>query len=358
MHTAMLSLFCLMLISTSVLGGMVMHPGYDYAAIKEKFQGPVLPVLTNYHYSNLSVNVEAIESNLETVISRGLVTGDATILTGAAGGDFPRLSMAQRKQVIDATIKAVKGRAPVICCIQHSNVDDIMELARYSEETGCDAVQVSAPYYYPSSLEDFNRTIAFIHEVTKNIPILVYNTPWEYNPPTNSAMDLSLEDIEYLANTWPRFLLLKWATNGDVHKYQKVISSLKSRLAIIDNTDIFPTTYMLGGTGFISHFANIWPEWNVKVHRMLKASQYKEAEAEIERAYWPWVEFFSKICTTTSGEGGPGKGALDLLEGRFGGPVAKPSRVLNNEESAELLAILQKIGVPGLKKQAKSTMMI
>ena len=31
--------------------------------------------------------------------------------------------------------------------------------------------------------------------------------------------------------------------------------------------------YMLGGTGFITHFANVWPEWNVKVHRMLKAGQ-------------------------------------------------------------------------------------
>ena len=31
------------------------------------------------------------------------------------------------------------------------------------------------------------------------------------------------------------------------------------RLSIVDNADLMVLNYMLGGTSFVSHFANIWP---------------------------------------------------------------------------------------------------
>merc|ERR1711907_65957 len=101
-------------------------------------------------------------------------------------------------------------------------------------------------------------------------------------------MDLNLENLQKLGEQWPRLVALKWATDMGSSNYQHVVHGMSDRLAIIDNAGEWVMNYMLGGTGFISHFANVWPEWNVKVHRMLKAGQYKEAQEEIATVYWPW----------------------------------------------------------------------
>lgn len=336
-----------LLLSFSAKAEIVLHPGYNYTAIKEKYQGPVLPALTNY-LANLSLDLHGIHTNIDTVVSRGLTSGNAVILAAAAGGDFPRLTTAQRKMVIDTQIKAVNGRAPVIVSVQNSDVAEMVELARYAEEAGADAVQVSPPFYYPCTLEDFNRTLTRVMAATKKCDILIYNTPWEYNPSQGTAMDLQYEDIVMLANAWPRFVLLKWASTSN-RNFQKVVTKFRDRLAIIDNYGMWPTTYMQGGTGMISHFANVWPEWNVMIHKMLKAGKYEEAHGLISTIYWPWYEFRAKMGGRTAVESVPVKGALDLLEGRIGGPAAEPSRKLNQEEIAELKALLKKIGVPGVK---------
>jgi len=230
----------------------------------------------------------------------------------------------------------------------HSDVDEIVDLARFAEEAGVDGIQLSPPYYYPCTLEDFNRTLTELFTATHRVPVQVYNTPWEYNPPTG-AMDLNTDTLRGLVETWPRLLLLKWATNAGPLAYQQMVNDFSDRLAIIDNSDQWVTNYLLGGTGFITHFANVWPEWNVKVHRLLKAQEYRQAQTEISRVYWPWISFRGKIFQRTALESPVVKAALDLLEGRTGGPVAKPNRRLNDEEMEELRTMLQKIGVPNVK---------
>lgn len=323
-------------------------PQYDVKAIKEKFQGPVIPVLTNYLEDGITIDTDAITANVKEVISRGIVAGDGVLLAVASGGDFPRLNVTQRKLGIETIVKAAAGKVPVIASIQHSDVTDIIALAKFAESVGADAVQVSPPYYYPCSLEDFNTTLRLIFEATKSIPLMVYNTPWEYNPPSGSSMDLNLEALQTLAKQWPRLVALKWATNGDSNNYQHVVHGMSDRLAIIDNADLQVMNYILGGTGFITHFANVWPEWNIKVHRMMKSGQFKEAQEEIATVYWPWSTFRGKIFGRTALESPVVKAALDLL-GRPGGAVARPNRKLTEAELDELYAILKTAGVPGLK---------
>lgn len=163
-------------------------------------------------------------------------------------------------------------------------------------------------------------------------------------------MDLNLDALQILADQWTRVVALKWATT-DSSNYQHVVHGMSDRLAIIDNAGLQTMNYILGGTGFITHFANVWPEWNVKVHRMLKAGQYKEAQEEISTVYWPWSSFRGKIFGRTALESPVVKAALDLL-GRPGGAVARPNRKLTESELDELYGILKKAGVPGLKPRA------
>ena len=71
--------------------------------------------------------------------------------------------------------------------------------------------------------------------------------------------------------------------------------------------------HMLGGTGFITHLATIWPEHDIAVWKLLEAEKYKEAQEKIMKVNWPWQAFRGKMAGRTSGESPPVKAALELV---------------------------------------------
>ena len=106
--------------------------------------------------------------------------------------------------------------------------------------------------------------------------------------------------------------------------------------------------HMLGGTGFITHLATIWPECDLGIWRQLEAGDYRGAQDQIAATVWPWHDFRGKMARRTSGEAPPVRAALELV-GRPGGPSRLPSRALNEEERNELKLLLQTIGVPNVQ---------
>ena len=101
---------------------------------------------------------------------------------------------------------------------------------------------------------------------------------------------------------------------------------------------------MLGGTGFITHLATIWPEHDIAVWKLLETGDYVAAQQKIMAVNWLWGEFRAKMARRTSGESPPVKAALDLV-GRYGGPSRLPSRSLTQAEREELRQLLLQMGV-------------
>jgi dihydrodipicolinate synthase/N-acetylneuraminate lyase len=102
---------------------------------------------------------------------------------------------------------------------------------------------------------------------------------------------------------------------------------------------------MLGGTGYITHLATIWPEHDLNVWRLLEAEAYAEAQALISDVNWRWSDFRSRMWKRTGAESPVVKAALEIC-GRPGGPSRLPNRSLNTDERDELRQLLHVIGVP------------
>jgi dihydrodipicolinate synthase/N-acetylneuraminate lyase len=141
-------------------------------------------------------------------------------------------------------------------------------------------------------------------------------------------------------------LALKWACN-DPHKYLRAIERFAGRLAIVDNMSLPVMAHMLGASGFITHLANIWPQHEIALWEQLDGGDYAGAQAEHQRANWPWLDFRGRMARLTGGEANVVKAAYELI-GRRGGPVRPPTRDMPAEHRAELKALLQEIGVPGV----------
>jgi 4-hydroxy-tetrahydrodipicolinate synthase len=307
----------------------------DSAEVKQKLRGPMIPVVTNFN-DDLSIDHAAIRENVRYVVDRGVVTGQGVLLAVGAGGDFPMLSVEERKQVAQTIVEAAQGQTPVLVGAQDTNAANTIEMARWAEEIGAYGIQFSPGYYYQSSDDDCLRLFDAVHNATTDIAIMIYNTHWE-------GYNMSLKQVERLAEL-PRCVSLKWST-PDSGSYMRGVARFSPRLAVVDNQGMQVMNHLLGGTGYITHLCTIWPEHDLSVWKLLEAGDYSAAQKKLTAVNWPWGEFRGKMWQRTGAESPVVNAALEIC-GRRGGPNRLPTRSLNDKERAELRQVLLKIGVP------------
>ena len=309
------------------------------ADAKRTICGPLIPVITNYS-DDLSVDQDAIRENVEYVVDRGVRTGSGVLLAAGAGGDFPMLTLGERKAVSETIVRAAAGRTPVLVGAQDTNPAVSVELARFAEDIGAWGIQLAPGYYYESSPEDAYRLFEAVHEATSTLGIMIYNTHWE-------AYDMSLDDVERLAEL-PRCAALKWSTARGALDYQRGVVRFRDRLAVIDNHGLQGLTHMLGGRGYITHLCTVWPEHDLEVFRLLEAGDYARAQELLSTVNWPWYDFRVRMWRRTGAESPVVNAALELT-GRKGGPSRLPTRRLDDAEREELRTLLTEIGAPGVR---------
>jgi dihydrodipicolinate synthase/N-acetylneuraminate lyase len=134
-----------------------------------------------------------------------------------------------------------------------------------------------------------------------------------------------------------------WVSGGAT--YAKGVGRFADRLALVDNQGLQVLTHMLGGTGYITHLATVWPEHDLSLWEKMEAGDYVSALSGFQKVNWPWTDFRGKMWARTGGESSTVKAALEIC-GRPGGPARAPTRALSAEERAELQEILTRIGAP------------
>ena len=308
----------------------------DIQEVKGTLCGPMIPVITNLK-EDLSIDLEAVKLNVNYVIEKGLVKGDGVLLAVGAGGDFPMLSLQERKDVAKAIVDAADGRAPVLVGAQDNNPQVSIEMAQYADEIGAYGIQMAPTFYYEPSNDDVLRWFELIHSKTNSIAIMIYNTWWHgYNMPVDLIARIA--ELE-------RVVSLKWSTPNGGGDYVKGIGRFADKLAVVDNQGLQIMNHMLGGTGYITHLATLWPEHDISLWKKMKAGDYTGALEGFKSINWPWTDFRAKMWSRTGGESSTVKAGLEIL-GRPGGPARYPTRVLNDEERAELREFLTRIGAP------------
>lgn len=311
----------------------------DINEVKSVLCGPVIPLVTHYHADG-SIHLDATAEEARHLAERGIVHGRGVFLGVGAGGDFPLLSVEDRKAVAKAIVDAAHGRTPVLVGAQDTNVYASIEIAQWAESIGAFGIQLSAPYYYGCNDEDCLRFFTAVHDATERIAIMIYNSWWH-------GYDLSIEQLDRLADL-ERCVGLKWSKPEGGTAYEEGVAKLADRFAIIDNQGRRVACHMLGGTGFVTHLASVWPEFELEVYQLLKSRAFDAAQEKMMEACWPWWEFRKKMSARTGSESPVVAAALELC-GRHGGPTRLPNRGLYEEEREELRELLERIGVPGVR---------
>lgn len=310
----------------------------DIASVKQTLRGPMIPVLTHYK-NDLALDHAAIAENVRTLVARGLVRGQGVLLAGGAGGDFPMLALDERRQVAKTVVEAAGGQTPVVVGAQDTNVAQCIAMARWAEEIGAYGIQLAPTYYYHANEETTWRVFEAVHEATRRLVIMIYNTHWE-------GYDMPLDLVGRLAEL-PRCRSLKWST-PESGKYTRGVARFADRLAIVDNQGMYVMSHLLGGVGFVTHLGTIWPEHELAIWKLLEARDYSGAQKKVTDVTSVWLDTYGKLCTATGAESPGVKAALELC-GRPGGPSRLPIRALTEDERRQLHAALLRMGVPHVK---------
>lgn len=311
----------------------------DRTEALKSLRGPVIPVITHYR-DDLSVDHETIRRDVRYLVEHGIGHGHGVLLGAGAGGDFPMLTLDERKEVAETIVNAAGGDVPVVVGAQDTDVRAMIELARCAEEMGAAAIQLAPAFYYASSDDDCLRLFHAVHDQTTTLGIMIYNTYWE-------GYDMSLDQLERLSEL-PRCVSLKWSTGKGVGAYLRGVARFADRLAVFDNFGLHVMNHMLGGAGFVTHLSNVWPAHDLEVWRRMEEGDYAGAQEMLTAVNWPWYDFRVKMGGRTGAESPVVNAALELC-GRRGGPVRLPTRVLDDEERSELAAVMSEIGVPSLR---------
>src|SRR5204863_9091938 len=111
--------------------------------IRARLAGCIAPVATPFDAGG-NISLAGFRAVLDFLSAQG-VTG---IVPGDLIGEYPALSLDERRQLIEAAVELGRGRFVVAALISDASIDTAIGLARFAERAGADAIKLALPYPY------------------------------------------------------------------------------------------------------------------------------------------------------------------------------------------------------------------
>lgn len=312
----------------------------DVVRAKKRLEGCYITIPTMFRDADLELDLPAIRRHVQFLKGRGINERYGVLLAGGAAGDFSTMTFDERLQVAEAVVAETAGELPVAMGGQTTSTKEVRQLAKAAERLGVEYLQVSCPFYFTHTEEDFFEHVAAAAEAA-DVGLIVYNTFW-----TSAAVSFRL--VERLAAI-PNVVGLKWATpRTDAMEFEDVVSNFAGRFCIIDNNLQFAMSHVLGARAFEVHLCNYWPEWGIRLIDNLEAGRYRDVEIAMVKEAMPFYKLWVEIEKTyTSGDGYLDKLCMELI-GLDSSRCRPPTRDVRAKYRERCRQMMINSGVPGV----------
>jgi 4-hydroxy-tetrahydrodipicolinate synthase len=136
-----------------------------------KFEG-VYPAMVTPLDQNLEIDENGLRHEVDFLIENHV---HGLVALGSSG-EFPYITVDEKKRIIDIVVEQTSGRVPVVVCTSGIGTDEVILLSRYARDRGADGLMINLPIYFTLSDDDvFNHYRAISEAV--NLPILLYDFP-------------------------------------------------------------------------------------------------------------------------------------------------------------------------------------
>ena len=195
---------------------------------------------------------------------------DGLLILGTTG-ESSTMTHEEDNAVVQAVVKQVGGRIPVIAGSGSNCTQTMVEKSLAYQELGADGLLIITPYYNKSNEEGIYQHLKKVADAV-DIPCILYNIPGR------TGCSISLRNIERLA-VHPNVMGLKEAS-GNVGFAADAARFINDDFRMYSGEDALTVPLMsLGASGTISVWANLQPR---KVHHMCAA--FLDGDVETARS--------------------------------------------------------------------------
>ena len=206
-------------------------------------KGSIVALITPFDNDNLS------EESYIKLINYHLDNGTNGLVPGGTTGESPTLSHNEHRRIIEIAVKESKGKIPVIAGTGSNSTEEAVELSKFAEKAGSDALLVVTPYYNKPTQEGLYQHYKKIND-SVGIPIIIYNIP------SRSVIDMSVDTMAKLYEL-KNIKGVKDAT-GDLNRVDLQLKAMgKEFIQLTGNDDNALEFNKRGGVGAIGVTANI-----------------------------------------------------------------------------------------------------
>lgn len=211
-----------------------------------KFEGIAPPTVTVFD-SEGEIDKEKNERFLQNLIDEG-VHG---LFVSGSTSEAPLMSIKQREKIIDIGVEVAKGKVPLYAGTGHNSTRITIELSKYAEKAGADAIIVHTPHYPKPIQESLYQHYKAVAEAV-SIPV------WAYTWPDQYGVDMEPKTVARLAKDG--YLQGIKDSHLDLDHTAEIIRLTEGDFTVFGGEDtlIFPLL-CLGGHGSVSVLANIIP---------------------------------------------------------------------------------------------------
>jgi 4-hydroxy-tetrahydrodipicolinate synthase len=286
------------------------------------------------------VDVEA----LRTLIRFNLKNRVQGILVCGGTGEFPNLTMEERRLIMETTVNEVKGSAIVLATTGYPDTKRTIEMTKIAEEAGVDVAMIPKPYGGTVPTEE--GMVEHFRRVTKavNMPLCVYVAPitslldgisllWQ----GRSAV-ISVDLFRRVAEL-PNIVAFK-DTSCNLFLVQEVIRAVGDKIAVMAGTDrVTMPSLVVGCRGSITASACVAPKEHVAMFEAVQKNDIAKAR-EIHYRLLPLYTAIELLPNFPAAV----KSAMEFL-GLGVGPVRSPCQALTEPETEQLRAAMHEAGV-------------
>jgi 4-hydroxy-tetrahydrodipicolinate synthase len=240
---------------------------------KPFWQG-VFPAITTQLKKDQSLDLDATARHAEALIDSGV---SGIIFLGSLG-ENQAMTASEKRQVIEAMVKAVNGRVTVLSGVAEASTAEACRYLRDVQRVGVNGCMLMPAMLYRG---DPNETMAHFRTAAKasDLPIMIYNNPISY------ANDITPEMFAELADE-KNFVALK-ESSGNTRRITDIRNLVGDRFAIFTGVDdLVLESAILGIDGWVAGSGIAFPAENQYFWELTRSGEWDKAR-EIYRWFTP-----------------------------------------------------------------------
>jgi len=219
--------------------------------MSKTFSGSYTVTITPFTEGGAAIDYAAWRNFLDWQLACGV---PGVIILGTTG-EFLTLTDDERGEFVEATVKHIAGRIPVMVGSMNAYTPNAVRYSKQAEDLGADGLMIIPPYYYtPTDDEIFNYYKAICEGC--NLPIMLYNNPFTSN------VDMSAKLVGRLTKSFEQIRYIKEASQR-IERIQDIIVESDGLMNVWAGQRVLES-YKMGAVGYVNPYGNYIPRASVK----------------------------------------------------------------------------------------------